>query len=69
MAPGVGGSVTVRMFGALELRLASLVLGRSEQTQEGIRAALERRLATYRSAGGRCGVPVSVTLAAGRKTG
>ncbi len=50
------------------VRMASLVLSQSEETRERIRTALERRLAAY-SADGRFGVPVSVKLAAGRKTG
>ena len=48
------------------VRMASLVLGQSEETRERIRAALERRLATY-EADGRYEVPVSVKLAVGRK--
>ena len=65
----------VRSFGdfwrALQrgtVRMASLVLGQSEETRERIRAALERRLAAY-DANGVFEVPVSVKLAAGRKTG
>jgi SAM-dependent methyltransferase len=50
------------------VRMASLVLGQSEETRERIRAALERRLAAY-GTDGRFDVPVSVKLAAGRKTG
>jgi SAM-dependent methyltransferase len=64
----------VRSFGdfwrALQrgtVRMASLVLGQSEDTQERIRAALERRLAPY-GTDGRFDVPVSVKLAAGRKS-
>jgi ubiquinone/menaquinone biosynthesis C-methylase UbiE len=66
---------SVRSFGdfwrALQrgsVRMASLLLGQSEETRERIRAALERRLAAY-GAEGRFDVPVSVKLAAGRKTG
>jgi SAM-dependent methyltransferase len=50
------------------VRMASLVLGQPEETRERIRAALERRLAAY-AMDGRFEVPVSVKLAAGRKTG
>jgi SAM-dependent methyltransferase len=50
------------------VRMASLVLDQSEETRERIRAALERRLAAY-DANGVFDVPVSVKLAAGRKTG
>ena len=50
------------------VRMASLVLGQSEDTRERIRAALERRLAAY-ATDGRFDVPVSVKLAAGSKTG
>jgi SAM-dependent methyltransferase len=64
----------VRSFGdfwdALQrgtVRMASLVLGQSEETRDRIRAALERRLAAYGSKGG-FDVPVSVKLAAGRKS-
>ena len=58
-------------WGALQrgtVRMASLVLGQSEETRERIRAALERRLAAY-ATDGRFDVPVSVKLAAGRKNG
>lgn len=58
-------------WGALQrgtVRMASLVLGQSEETRERIRAALERRLATY-GTDGRFDVPVSVKLAAGCKRG
>jgi hypothetical protein len=48
--------------------MASLVLGQSEETRERIRTALERRLAAYGTEG-RFEVPVSVKLAAGRKSG
>jgi len=48
------------------VRMASLVLGQSEETREDIRAALERRLGTY-GIDGHFDVPVSVKLAAGRK--
>ena len=65
----------VRSFGdfwrALQcgtVRMASLVLGQSEETRERIRTALERRLAAY-GTDGRFEVPVSVKLAAGRKSG
>ena len=65
----------VRSFGdfwsALQrgtVRMASLVLDQSEETREHIRAALERRLAAY-ATDERFDVPVSVKLAAGRKTG
>jgi SAM-dependent methyltransferase len=65
----------VRSFGdfwrALQrgtVRMASLVLGQSDETQERIRAALERRLAAYGTEG-RFDVPVSVKLAAGRRSG
>jgi hypothetical protein len=47
--------------------MASLLRGQSEETRERIRAALERRLAAYATRGG-FDVPVSVKLAAGRKT-
>ena len=50
------------------VRMASLVLDQSEETRERIRTALERRLAVY-DANGVFDVPVSVKLAAGRKTG
>ena len=50
------------------VRMASLVLDQSEETRERIRTALERRLAAYH-ANGVFDVPVSVKLAAGRKTG
>ena len=50
------------------VRMASLVLGQGEETRERIRAALERRLAAY-GTDGRFDVPVSVKLAAGRKSG
>ncbi len=50
------------------VRMASLVLEQSEETRERIRTALERRLAAY-DANGVFDVPVSVKLAAGRKTG
>jgi len=50
------------------VRMASLVLGQSEETRERIRAALERRLGAYQ-ADGRFDVPVSVKLGAGRKSG
>ena len=49
------------------VRMASLVLDQSEETRERIRTALERRLAAY-DANGVFDVPVSVKLAAGRKT-
>ncbi len=58
-------------WGALQrgtVRMASLILGQSEQTQEHIRAALERRLAAYGTEG-RFDVPISVKLAVGRKKG
>jgi SAM-dependent methyltransferase len=58
-------------WGALQrgtVRMASLLLGQSEETRERVRAALERRLAAYRT-DGRFDVPVSVKLAAGRKSG
>ena len=48
--------------------MASLVLGQSEETREGIRAALERRLATYRT-DGHFDLPVSVKLCSGGKAG
>ena len=54
-------------WGALQtgtVRMASLVLGQSEDTRKRIRAAFERRLAAYR-ADGRFELPVSVKLAAG----
>lgn len=50
------------------VRMASLVLGQSEETRERIRVALERRLGAYQ-ADGRFDVPVSVKLGAGRKSG
>ena len=50
------------------VRMASLVLDQCEETRERIRTALERRLAAY-DANGVFDVPVSVKLAAGRKTG
>jgi SAM-dependent methyltransferase len=50
------------------VRMASLVLGQSEETRERIRAALERRLAIYGN-DGRFDLPVSVKLASGRMTG
>jgi SAM-dependent methyltransferase len=50
------------------VRMASLVLGQSEKTRERIRAALDRRLAAY-GTDGRFELPVSVKLAAGRKSG
>ena len=50
------------------VRMASLVLDQSEETRERIRTALERRLAAY-DVNGVFDVPVSVKLAAGRKTG
>jgi SAM-dependent methyltransferase len=50
------------------VRMASLVLGQSEDTRKRIRAALEHRLAAYR-ADGRFELPVSVKLAAGCKRG
>ena len=50
------------------VRMASLLHGQSDETRERIRAGLERRLAAYAS-DGRFDVPVSVKLAAGRKTG
>ena len=50
------------------VRMASLVLGQSEETREGIRAALERRLATYRT-DGHFDLPVSVKLCSGGKAG
>jgi len=50
------------------VRMASLVLGQSEETRERIRAALERRLAAY-GTDGRFDVPVSVKLAVGSKSG
>lgn len=50
------------------VRMASLVLGQSEETRERIRGALESRLAAYR-ADGRFNLPVSVKIAAGRKSG
>jgi SAM-dependent methyltransferase len=58
-------------WGALQrgtVRMASLVLGQSDETRERIRVALERRLATYRT-DGRLDLPVSVKLAAGRTRG
>ena len=48
------------------VRMASLVLGQSEEMRERIRAALQRRLATYDADGG-FEVPVSVKLAVGRR--
>ncbi len=48
--------------------MASLILGQSEDARERIRAALERRLAAYANDAG-FDVPVSVKLAAGRKSG
>ena len=50
------------------VRMASLVLGQSDEVRERVRAALERGLAAY-GIDGRFDVPVSVKLAAGRKTG
>jgi SAM-dependent methyltransferase len=50
------------------VRMASLVLGQSQETRERIRAALERRLAPYAANEG-FDVPVSVKLAAGAKGG
>jgi len=50
------------------VRMASLVLGQSEETRERIRASLERGMAGY-ATDGRFEVPVSVKLAAGRKIG
>lgn len=50
------------------VRMASLVLGQSEETRERIRAALERRLTTYGTEG-RFDLPISVKLAAARKSG
>ena len=50
------------------VRMASLVLGQSADARERIRAALERRLAAYGNDAG-FEVPVSVKLAAGRKSG
>jgi SAM-dependent methyltransferase len=50
------------------VRMASLVLGQSEETRERIRTALERRLGTY-GTDGHYELPVSVKLAAGRKSG
>ncbi len=50
------------------VRMASLILGQAEDTRERIRAALERRLAAYRT-DGRFDLPVSVKLAAGRTSG
>jgi SAM-dependent methyltransferase len=65
----------VRSFGDLwnalqsgTVRMASLVLDQSDEAQERIRAALEHRLAAYRT-DGRFDVPVSVKLAAGRTSG
>ncbi len=58
-------------WGALQrgtVRMASLILSQSEQAQEHIRAALERRLAAYGTEG-RFDVPISVKLAVGRKKG
>lgn len=58
-------------WGALEngtVRMASLVQGQSEETRETIRASLERRVAAY-GIEGRFDIPVSVKLAAGRKSG
>lgn len=48
------------------VRMASLLLGQSEESRERIRAALERRLAAY-STDGEFDLPVSVKLAGGRK--
>lgn len=48
------------------VRMASLLLGQSEETRERIRAALERRVAAYATDAG-FDLPVSVKLAAGRK--
>ena len=50
------------------VRMASLLLGQSEETRGRIRAALERRLAAY-GGDGEFDVPVSVKLAVGRKSG
>jgi SAM-dependent methyltransferase len=50
------------------VRMASLVLGQSQETRERIRASLERRLAAYAANAG-FDVPVSVKLAAGAKGG
>ncbi len=50
------------------VRMASLVLGQPGETRERIRGALERRLAAYATDGG-FDLPVSVKLAAGRKSG
>jgi SAM-dependent methyltransferase len=50
------------------VRMASLVLGQSEESRERIRTALERRLAAYGS-DGQFEVPVSVKLGAGGKRG
>ena len=50
------------------VRMASLILGQSEDTRKRIRAALEHRLAAYR-ADGHFELPVSVKLAAGCKPG
>ena len=58
-------------WGALQrgtVRMASLLLGQSEEARERIRAALERRLVAYRT-DGRLDLPVSVKLAAGRMRG
>lgn len=49
------------------VRMASRVLDQSEEKRERIRTELERRLAAY-DADGRVDVPVSVKLAAGRKS-
>lgn len=49
------------------VRMASLVLGQPEEVRERIRTALEQRLAAY-GTDGRFDVPVSVKLAAGRKS-
>jgi SAM-dependent methyltransferase len=50
------------------VRMASLVLGQSDETRERIRAALKRRLAAYRT-DERLDLPVSVKLAVGRTRG
>jgi SAM-dependent methyltransferase len=58
-------------WGALQcgtVRMASLVLDQSEETREQIRVALERRLAPYGTQG-HYELPVSVKIAAGRKSG
>ena len=60
-------SSSMELWHALQrgtVRMASLVLGQSEKTQERIRAALERRLAAYGTED-RFDVPVSVKLAVG----